>query len=342
MTAFCEPMSGDRATLVAHELAQGSENETIAADAALGRIARTEPDSPEAHTALERFLTTYGSRATSWSIDHPTSLERPDLLRAQLRMLRRHPHRDLDAVRSEAAYRRRELADDIRARLGRSEQRARFDRRLARLESFVPVREARARWQLVASGALRRAVRARGRLLVEQGAIDEIDDVFYLRPDEYDEPRGDLRQAVAARRADHERWTGVAPPVVIGETGRDAVRAFDGVVRGAPGGAGVASGSARVILDLVDAERLEPGDVLVTTMTSPPWTPLFAIAAAVVTDAGDALSHVAIAAREYGIPCVVGTNHATLLVPDGAAVTVDGDAGTVHRHAEPRPARLSP
>jgi rifampicin phosphotransferase len=249
-------------------------------------------------------------------------------------MLRRHPHRELDAVRSEAADRRRELADDIRARLGGGQQRAMFDRRLARLESFVPVREARARWQLVASGALRRAVRARGRLLAAQGAIDATDDVFFLLPDEYDEPTGDLRPAVAARRADHERWTGVAAPVVIGMTRRDVVRAIDGVVRGAPGAPGVASGSARVILDLGDAERLEPGDVLVTTMTSPPWTPLFGIAAAVVTDAGDAVSHVAIAAREYGIPCVVGTNHATLLLPDGASVTVDGDAGTVCLHAE--------
>jgi pyruvate,water dikinase len=87
-----------------------------------------------------------------------------------------------------------------------------------------------------------------------------------------------------------------------------------------------------VILDLDDVERLEAGDVLVTTMTSPVWTPLFAIAAAVVTDAGDALSHVAIAAREYGIACVAGTHDATARIPDGAVVTVDGDAGTVHLH----------
>jgi pyruvate,water dikinase len=84
-----------------------------------------------------------------------------------------------------------------------------------------------------------------------------------------------------------------------------------------------------VILDLGDADRLEPGDVLVTTMTSPPWTPLFGVAGAVVTDSGDVLSHVAIAAREYGIPCVVGTHHATRLIVDGDVVTVDGDAGTV-------------
>ncbi len=201
----------------------------------------------------------------------------------------------------------------------------------------MPVREARAHWQLVASGALRHAVRAKGRRFVEQGILDATDDVFFLTGEEYDDPAGDLREAVACRRTDHARWMAVTPPVVIGDTTHDTVPVSDGVVRGTPGAPGVVSGTARVILDLVDAERFELGDVLVTTMTSPPWTPLLGIAAAVVTDAGDPLSHVAIAAREYGIPCVVGANHATLLIRDGVTVTVDGDAGTAHVHAERHP-----
>lgn len=334
MAALCEAAFGDRATLIAYELAQGFENETISADVALWRIARMEPDSPEAKTGRDEFLATYGPRAVSWSIDHPTALERPDLLDAQLRLLRHHRTHDFDDVEADAADRRRTLAGEVKARLSSGEDRVRFERRLARLESFVPVREARARWQLVASGALRGAVQARGRLLVEQGVIDAIDDVFFLTPGEYDGPPRELRAAVAARRADHELWLAVTAPVVIGNTGPYPVAELDGVVRGAPGAPGVASGPARVILDLADADRLEPGDILVATMTSPPWTPLFGIAAAVVTDAGDALSHVAIAAREYGIPCVVGTNHATLLVRDGTSVTVDGDAGTVRLQAE--------
>ncbi len=330
VAASCEPVFGDRATLIAYGLAQGSVNETISADVALWQIAGMEPDSPAANAALQRFLAAFGSQATGWSIDHPTLLERPDLVDAQLRMLRRHANRDVDAVPTEAADRRRELADHTRSRLNSNEERAQFERRLARLESFVPIREARAHWQLVASGALRRAVRARGRALAEQGVIEAIDDVFFLTAQEYDEPTGELRKSVDDRRADHERWTAVHPPVVIGDTTGDAVGAADGVVHGAPGAPGVVRGPARVIFDLVDADRLEPGDILVTTMTSPPWTPLFGIAAAVVTDAGDTLSHVAIAAREYGIPCVVGTNHATTLIRDGASVAVDGGAGTVH------------
>jgi phosphohistidine swiveling domain-containing protein len=333
VASSCEPAFGDRASLIAHELAQGSENETIAADVALVRIARMDPDSVEAASARNEFLHEYGARSVSWSIDHPTVLERPDLLDAQLRLLRRHSSRTLaDGAVTNARARRRTLVEQVRARLGNDAERARFDRRLARLEAFVPVREARARWQLVASGALRRAVQARGRVLVERGVIDEIDDVFFLTPSEFDEPARGLRTDVPARRADHERWMAVSPPVVIGDTGPGPSAVADDLVQGASGAPGVAAGPARVILDLLDAERLEPGDVLVTTMTSPPWTPLFGIATAVVTDSGDAVSHVAIAAREYGIPCVVGTNDATRRVRDGSAITVDGDAGIVRIH----------
>jgi rifampicin phosphotransferase len=63
--------------------------------------------------------------------------------------------------------------------------------------------------------------------------------------------------------------------------------------------------------------------------TAPPWTPLFAIAGAVVTDSGGVLSHSAICAREYAIPCVVATQVGTQVIVDGSTITVDGTKGTV-------------
>lgn len=63
--------------------------------------------------------------------------------------------------------------------------------------------------------------------------------------------------------------------------------------------------------------------------TNPPWTPLFGVAAAVLTDHGGVLSHTAIVAREYQIPAVVGTKVGTKLIQDGRTITVDSDAGTV-------------
>ena len=61
----------------------------------------------------------------------------------------------------------------------------------------------------------------------------------------------------------------------------------------------------------------------------PPWTPLFSTVSAVVADTGGILSHCAIVAREYRIPCVVGTAVGTVTIKDGQRVTVDGSKGLV-------------
>jgi pyruvate,water dikinase len=100
-------------------------------------------------------------------------------------------------------------------------------------------------------------------------------------------------------------------------------------VTGAPGSSGRVTGVARVVASLAEASRLAPGDVLVAATTAPPWTPLFALVGAVVTDAGGILSHSAVVAREYAIPAVVGAGTATVTIRDGDLVEVDGDAGTV-------------
>jgi len=91
----------------------------------------------------------------------------------------------------------------------------------------------------------------------------------------------------------------------------------------------VVRGIARVRHRLEDARDLQPGDVLVVPSTTQSWTPLFALAAAVVSDSGGVLCHCALVAREYGIAAVVGTAHGTELIPDGSLVEVDGEAGTV-------------
>lgn len=78
-----------------------------------------------------------------------------------------------------------------------------------------------------------------------------------------------------------------------------------------------------------DFDEMRPGDVLVAGTTTPAWTPLFAMASAVVTDIGGPLSHGSIVAREYGIPAVMGTGVATRRIRTGQIITVDGGAGVV-------------
>ena len=105
--------------------------------------------------------------------------------------------------------------------------------------------------------------------------------------------------------------------------------AADAAVRGFPGSAGVVTGTVRVLRDAADGGQLQPGEVLVTTVTNVGWTPLFPRLAAVVTDVGAPLSHAAIVARELGIPAVVGCGSATMRLRTGDRVRVDGGAGTV-------------
>src|SRR5690606_31496251 len=128
------------------------------------------------------------------------------------------------------------------------------------------------------------------------------------------------------------------PPVILPERsawsrfihGGEAERK-DGkvVLQGVGTSGGTVTAPARVLFGPEDFAKLQPGDVLVAVTTTPAWTPLFAIASAVVTDIGGPLSHSSIVAREYGIPAVMAARAATRSIQSGQVVTVDGNAGTV-------------
>lgn len=355
----CRGLYGEEADLVANELAQGYPNATLEADQrlrALAQAARQSPRlnnahddddvravmaqaredgaDPEFFAALDAFLEDYGLRAEAWDFAAPIWREQTVGFWAQLRQLARDDVASPEDAIARAADRRGALIAEVEARLGDDDTIERFRRRVERVKPYVAVREERAHWQLVTDGATRVAVRRKGAALVERGAIDAAEDVLYLHATEVEDGTGtggedaDYRAVVSERRAEHQRRRQLEPPHRIGGGVPPTTRAAESL-RGTAAGRGVASGTARVLRDLTEADRFEPGDVLVCTMTSPPWTPLFALAAAVVTDTGDIASHPGVAAREYGIPCVVGVAHATSLIPDGAIVRVDGTAGTV-------------
>jgi pyruvate,water dikinase len=103
----------------------------------------------------------------------------------------------------------------------------------------------------------------------------------------------------------------------------------DSVIRGHPGSAGRVEGIVQRIDSPDEGDRLQLGEILVTSTTNVGWTPLFPRAAAVVTDIGGSLSHAAIVARELGIPAVVGCGNATTLLKTGDRVRVDGGRGMV-------------
>jgi pyruvate,water dikinase len=102
------------------------------------------------------------------------------------------------------------------------------------------------------------------------------------------------------------------------------------ILKGLPASPGIASGRARVIIDVNDIGEFQAGEILVTHMTSPDWGPAIRKAKAIITDSGGITCHAAIVSRELGIPCIVGTNNATSVIKTGQIITVDATHGVVY------------
>ncbi len=179
-----------------------------------------------------------------------------------------------------------------------------------------------------------------GRKLAAGSLIADCNDVFFLKLEELRQlTRGRsevyIRQVIAARRADYEKWQTISPPnVIFGRFNPDTyvpadVNAGANLLGGLAVSPGVVSGKARVILRADDNEQVQAGEILVAPFTDPGWTPYFIPAAGIVMDQGGLLSHGAIIAREYGIPAVVNVGNATKIIKTGQTIQVDGDRGVV-------------
>ena len=173
--------------------------------------------------------------------------------------------------------------------------------------------------------------------------IDNADDVFFLTFQEVLDPSVIHTESAQIRRSAWNRQRRLSPPLTIGsplpligdpialavEAARTTQDLPEGALVGHPGSAGRATGRVRVILRPEDFEDFREGEILVPKVTAPAWTPLFARAAAVVTDGGTLAAHASLVAREYGLPAVVGTGNATERLHTGQLVSVDGGAGIV-------------
>jgi pyruvate,water dikinase len=204
-----------------------------------------------------------------------------------------------------------------------------------------------------------------GDVLVEHGFLESADDLFLLSIHEVHEALMDLGLAWAGGSRGHgpghwppkvaerkrvldvlAQWTpppalGIVPDVindptvqllwgVTAERLREWARGDeDGEVRGYAASSGIVEGVARVVRDVNEIGSVQPGEVLVCPVTAPSWGPVFPKIAAAVSDIGGMMSHAAIVAREYGMPAVVGTGHATKRIKTGDRVRVDGDSGVV-------------
>ena len=222
----------------------------------------------------------------------------------------------------------------------------RFDALLEVAQRYAVLRERQARDFTLGWPLLRSCVLRLGERLAARGVIAAAEDMFFLTRAELD-GRGDSSEVVAERVASRRRaWEHQrrlvapldlgTPPRAIRKLVHGAAEAArtkpvppDAVLVGEPASPGRASGAVRIVRGPEDFGCFRDREVLVARLTAPAWTPLFARAAAVVTDGGTLAAHASLVAREYGIPAVVGTGDATLRLRDGQAVAVDGGAGTV-------------
>lgn len=308
--------------------------------------------SPDAERALDGYLADHGWRVVSqYSPRARTLVEQPGVLLQAIRTASRDasPSPDVEAVRTRVP----------------GSERSRFDELLDEACRCYFVRDDNVALNFMwPAGLLRRALLEAGRRLAARGALDEACHVMALSEDEIASAlAGDASLgAVAAERAAHGSAAEAAgAPAMLGddegpppesklfpramaellaavlvsfEIEGDFVSFTDEpstwTGEGTGIGAAAYTGRACVATEAEDGlDRLQPGDVLVTTHTTPAYEAVMSIAGAVVTESGGLVSHAAIVCREQAIPAVLGVTAATSTIPDGATVTVDPSTGRV-------------
>ncbi|MEP6299442.1 MAG: PEP-utilizing enzyme, partial [Ilumatobacter sp.] len=317
-------------------------------DLVLDRLRDT--GSADAEDFLERFdafLFEFGSRAQNEYDIYASSWEiKPRIALAAIDLMRRSDESQAPSRRQAAsvAERDRVLAEIREKVAGDPETAGLLEAALGSAQQFLSGRERAKTNTITVINEMRVAIREFGRRLVERGVLDEIDKVFMADNHELDRLRHAPQTIVAELDARWEQFRKLfdRKPVFIvngrvPELSEMTLRTAKAsgtievgtVLTGSAGSGGVATGRARVILDAADPEGLEPGDILVAPQTDPSWVPLFVPADGVIVDVGAMGSHAMIVSRELGVPCVASVTDATKLIPDGAVVTVDGNAGTV-------------
>lgn len=332
-------------------------SEAVREDAGLGKVLVESPagevearlgQSPAGRAWLSRFhehLDRNGFQISNLDFMEPTLGECPALVLARIKLFLADETR---LPRVEQARRDRLAAEArLKASLG-PVRRAVVSLMFALLDYGQVLREDVVFFFGLGWPVVRRFILELGARMVRAGFLDDPADVFFVTATELhqalraqpDVDAEQMKRNVHERREQWKQNQTLKPPVLLPGLFKvfglrlsrwmpEFGAAGAGGIRGIPVSPGRVTAPASVVRSVEEFDRMKAGNVLVAPMTSPAWTPLLAMAAAVVTDIGGVLSHASIVAREYGIPAVIGTGVATRRIANGQIVTVDGDRGHV-------------
>jgi len=297
----------------------------------------------EARDAILAWLDKYGMRCVGEiDITRPRWSERPTTLVPVIlgNIKNFEPgagKRRFEQGRQEAWEKEQELLERLRA-LPDGERKAEEAKRMIdRVRTFIGYREYPKYGMVSRYFVYKQALLEEAERLVQAHVLHEKEDIFYLR---FEELQDVVRmnqvddQLIRERKEAFRSYQALTPPRVLTSDGEGIAGAYRrddlpaGALVGLPVSAGTVEGRARIILDMAEAD-LEPGDILVTAYTDPSWTPLFVTIKGLVTEVGGVMTHGAVIAREYGLPAVVGVEHATRLIQDGQRIRLHGTDGYV-------------
>jgi phosphoenolpyruvate synthase/pyruvate phosphate dikinase len=297
----------------------------------------------EARDAIQAYLDKYGMRCVGEiDITKPRWSERPTTLVPMIlgNIKNFEPgagERRFEQGRQKAWKKEQELLTRLRA-LPDGERKAEEAKRMIdRIRTFIGYREYPKYHMISRYFVYKQALLNDAERLVQARVLREREDIFYLtfaelhdvvRTNQVDD------QLIRQRKDAFRSYQALTPPRVLtsdGELVAGTYRRVDApadALTGLPVSAGTVEGRARVILDMAEAD-LEAGDILVTAYTDPSWTPAFVAIKGLVTEVGGLMTHGAVIAREYGLPAVVGVEHATRLIRDGQRIRVHGTDGYI-------------
>lgn len=312
---------------------------------------RSHPHGGDVVAALDQYLRDYGHQGYSMDFIEPTQIEDPSALFATLKgMVRDKNYNPKNQSEKTAAIREQKLGEISKLLSGLEYWQFRFRWWLALKYNFIR-EEVAFRFGFTWSILRPMAFELGGRL-VEAGTFQQPDDIFFLLSDEIKEAiearkqggaRPELGILAAERRELREARKrhhppGTLPPEVselqsvsFKETQIKNDEGSD-IMRGFPVSSGNVTAKASVVLGPAEFDNMAPGSILVSPLTTPAWTQLFAHAVGLVTDVGSILAHGSIVAREYGIPAVLGVGNGTKRIKHGQMISIDGDTGTVLIH----------